>query len=101
MNDNSIETLVGLAAENAAPIVQAAMPLAILLLVAVTVVRVIKALAPALIITAALVGWIVAMRGPQGLEEVCVAMKSSLGAVLNNPAVLLESLRLWLEAIFS
>ena len=100
MNETSIETFAGLIPENAAPIVQAALPLAILLLVAVTVVRVIKALAPALIAAAVLAGWIVAMRGPEGLEEVCVAVKGSLG-VPGNPAALLENMRPWLDVIFS
>ena len=100
MNETSIETFAGLIPENAAPIVQAAMPLAILLFVGVTVFRVIKALAPALIAAVVLATWIVAVQGPEGIEEVCVAVKSSLG-VPDNPARLLENLRPWLEAIFS
>ena len=98
MNGASIETFAGLIPENAAPIIQAAMPWAILLLAAVAVIRVVRALAPALIAAAVLTGWIVAMQGPEGLEEVCVAVKSSLG-VSANPAELLEHLRPWLAAI--
>ena len=100
MNDTSIETFAGLSPENMAQVIQVAVPLAISLLVVVTVVRVIKALAPALIVAAVLAVWIVAVQGPEGLEELSATVQGSLGSA-SNSAGLLANLRPWLEAIFS
>jgi hypothetical protein len=100
MNDPTIETFAGLIPENVAPIIQVSAPLAISLLVVVTVIRVIKALAPALIMATVLAVWIVAVQGPEGLEELSATVKGAFGSSANS-AALIENLRPWLEVLFS